>query len=887
MDAAIGMRVVIGMGVAKVMSAARAMQTTRSIALVMGLVCTSGPRMLIATAAAQDAPRVQQRPSPSRVDRSASSAAALEAAELVPERAKDARVRFGAWEQGDLDTPARAAEAAVAAWRWSEPALQDASVSAVLRARASLQQGAWDQALSALGDDASPRAVALRGRALAGAGRLDEARKAIEGLMHEPMPAVVRTEGQRELVLAKAEALEPWSVTGRVAPALYESIMEGLGAVRALDSTDWEALLAEARILDARHNRKEAWVALHQALAHHPRLVDAWLMKGTYLAAGVDQSDAFTIADAIDEFSPECAASALLRARASLERGDLDAVRPALDGVQSRAAAQPVALSLRAALAALRFDDAGMAQVLADADRAAPGSPTVALEAGRVLSRKRLYEVAAALLMDASRRAPEWSDPLMELGMLDMQSGQDARALSALEGAVERDPFNAAATLSLRLVRDTQPWPVREGKHFTLRSQPGIDDAMAAGMLEQLDAMHEEVCGFLGHEPPTRTRIDLMPDHEWFGVRLTGLPAIHTVAACTGPVIAMEVPMEGSRKLHMGLFDWLDVVRHEYVHSVTLSQTRNRIPHWLTEALAVDAQHKKRDFDDYLLLATVLREQKMFDFDSMLAGFVRPAKSTDRSQAYAQSHWWVQFIRATWGDDALRRMLGLYATGATESEALSQALDVTKAEFIERFTPWAQAQVAAWGLSPSPSMEELLGKDRTAPISDKELELLLNTHPTHPDLLELAIRRRTDRGESDAPEVIALLERYTAARPVDPFPHRKLAEVYLIMGEDEKAVPHLEYLDSVTDKENFHAIELARIARSAGDGARAGRHIERAVRINPFDPPLRELAAATQMQAGDLDAARTHIVALGLLEPDRAQHAKRLERIDQLISARK
>lgn len=97
-------------------------------------------------------------------------------------------------------------------------------------------------------------------------------------------------------------------------------------------------------------------------------------------------------------------------------------------------------------------------------------------------------------------------------------------------------------------------------------------------------------------------------------------------------------------------------------------------------------------------------------------------------------------------------------------------------------------------------------------------------------------------------------------------------------------MPHLERLDAVTDRENSYAIELARIARAAGDGPRAGTHIERAVRINPFDPSLRELAAATQLEAGNMAAARVHVVALGILEPTREQHKRRLARLDELMA---
>ena len=861
----------------------RASSAVRSMASLARGVWLAG--LLVTGAAhAQDAAPPARRADPMVIPRSAASRAALDAKAATPDAMKDLRVRYGAWEQGDLDTPLRAAEAAVWAWRWDEPALADPSVPAVLRARALLQQGAWDRAIAALADDASRRATALRGLAQAGAGRLAESRTALEPLMAEPMPAVVRTQGQRELVLAKAEALEAWSMTGRVAPQLYEAVIEALGAARALDRTDWEAMLLEARILASRHNRADAWKALADALSQHPRLAEAWRMRGELSAGALERADAVAIADGIDAFSPACAAAALLRARTALMQDDADGAEPMLRQVLAAAPTQPDALAYLAAMHAVRFRPEAMEQALADADRAAPGSPHAPLVVGAMLSRRRQYEDAAVLLRRAWDRAPEWSEPPMELGLMDMQSGEDARALEALRAAVERDPFNVGATLSLRLLEDMAPWPVREGRHFTLRSQPGIDDAMADGMLAQLDAMHEEICAQLGHQPSRRTRIELMPDHEWFGVRLTGLPAIHTIAACTGPVIAMEVPREGSRKKHLGLFDWLDVVRHEYVHTVTLSQTRNRIPHWMTEAIAVDLQHKRRDYKECQMLAAALEGGTLFDFDSILLAFVRPVKPTDRAQAYAQGHWWVEFIRATWGDDALRRMLALYAEGATESQALAQVLDVSKEQFLERFTPWARTQVKAWGLAPEPPPDALLGKDRVEPVSDKELDLLLRSHPEHPDLLELAVRRRTERGEGDAPEVIELLERLCRARPVDPFPHRKLAEVALLSGRDAEAVPHLERLDAVTDRENSYAIELSRIARAAGDGARAGNHIERAVRINPFDPSLRELAAATQIEAGNLAAARVHVVALGILEPDREQHKRRLVRLDELIA---
>jgi len=55
------------------------------------------------------------------------------------------------------------------------------------------------------------------------------------------------------------------------------------------------------------------------------------------------------------------------------------------------------------------------------------------------------------------------------------------------------------------------------------------------------------------------------------------------------------------------------------------------------------------------------------------------------------------------------------------------------------------------------------------------------------------------------------------------------------------------------------------------------------VRIDPYDATLRELAAATAIESGRLEDARFHLRALTLIEPDRPQHALRLERLDAMI----
>lgn len=94
---------------------------------------------------------------------------------------------------------------------------------------------------------------------------------------------------------------------------------------------------------------------------------------------------------------------------------------------------------------------------------------------------------------------------------------------------------------------------------------------------------------------------------------------------------------------------------------------------------------------------------------------------------------------------------------------------------------------------------------------------------------------------------------------------------------------HLRELDLRADKDNIYALAIARNRRAAGDRAAAMSAAERAVRMNPFDASVRELAAAIAVEAGQLPAARVHIKALTALEPDREIHRRRLERVDELL----
>jgi predicted Zn-dependent protease len=873
----------------------------------------------------------------------APSPAVLEAAAaayLTADERSDFRVRHGLYDDLDLSTAARRAAVAIERARYLDPALADPSVPAALRA----------EALARMGDDAAVlRAtlgatdgatelplLALRATSLARLGKRDEAL----ALVNAAAVGDALTESRRVDDVLAAVDLRALAIRLDAANAgEYPALLRALGRARdTLDRLDPRIRLREAQLLAERNARSEAAKALQETLALAPRSADAWYELGQLALGGFDFVGATRAAAALRRIDPMHPYAAFLEVRARLMSDDAAGAREILAPVALRADRPREALAMRAATEAARYDFDAMRATLAECDAREPGSADALLAAGRQLVFDRQYEEARATLELAAAREPAWAAPRTELGLLSMQDGREARAVEDLRLAVALDPHDERALFTLKLAEQLAAWNRIETRHFIIRHPEG-DAALVAELLAGvLDRMHEEVCGRLRHEPSQKTLIDVMPDHRSFGVRITGLPRIHTIAVCTGPTIAIEIPKEGARDKHLGLFDPLAVLRHEYTHTVTLSMTRNRIPHWLTEAVAVALEDTPRTFENCQLLADAWRKGRLFDLDAINWAFIRPETPTDRPQAYAQGRWMVEYMEKRYGWDAIRSLLNSYAEGITEDTAMRRAFGVSREEFHGEFLAWAADEVRAWGLDPQPSLRDLAlelvsgddaaekkmadaesarlaavagawadaigrpgstrfkleGRQWPPPpmppvtLDDATTRAFLARHPDHPDLVEILLRRAQEKSGNEAQETRALLERYAALRPVDPFPHRVWARLAtgsgdLAAGGDDDALKHLHELDVRADKDNIYALAIARNRRAAGDLPGSLNAAERAVRMNPFDASVREMAAAIAIEAGQLPAARVHVKALTVLEPDRDIHRRRLERVDQLL----
>lgn len=807
------------------------------------------------------------------------------------------RTEHGAWTETELSDPVLAARAAVIAGAWDHPALDDESADPLDRAEAALRRGDPASALTLLGDDGQIRAQRVRGEALETLGRADEAAES-----YARAAAIPRAPSgdEPESVRAAMDLLRlrgPGALNLPDAETAHRALLDRITRARDADRMDWRARLVEAELLYARHNRAEAMAAAREALRLNPRSAGAMRLIGELAVDGFDFDTAGAVADRIDQTAAlgaeprPTADAASIRARGALRRRDPEGAEAAIDPVLARLPDHRELRAIEAAATAAGYRVGGTERLLEDFDALSPGSPTALMWVGSTLAEARQYDLADGYLARAIERAPFWSHPRLQRGLMLVQAGEDAAAIDQLQRALALDPFDVRAQNSLTLVRELATYRTIETEHFIVRYRDGIDAALAPEMSEALERMVERVCsdapGGSDHVPDRKTIVELMPNHEWFAVRIGGMPSIHTMAASTGPVIAIESPQLGPR-FTVGPFDWRRVMQHEYTHTVNLARTRNRVIHWMTEANAVFNEDAPRDMRTWRQLAAAQAAGRLFDLEAINIAFVRPRNPGDRGLAYAQGAWMFEFLIDRWGADAPRDIMDLSAAGRSGPEAFEEALALTPASFLDEFLKWARAQLVAEGLAlPDgvPGAVELITQHTGTAPKDRPDEALIDTllreHPDHPELLEIKVGFALARAEERLnAEQIGLLERVMEVRPSDDAPHRRLARHHLAAEDFEeraRAVPHLEFLDAREINSPAYAAELANLYAQLGRPADALAKADRAATIAPFDANQREQAARMALIAGDSAAARRHLTALTIIEPDRPIHRRRLE----------
>ncbi len=867
------------------------------VILTTASLCIAQP-----TAPADSPMNAAQEVMPAIVDRA-------NAAYLSEDERADFAIEHGLWNDDHLSDPGRLARAALIAGAYEHPALMSQDAQPLDRAISALMRGQPEDGLRLLDEpiaDSQLARLTIRARCMTMLGRTGDAIEELEGL--ESILESSTINNATELGYGVRGLMHLYSIRAMQADAgtVYKQLNTLIAHGRdTIDQLNPEIRMVEAELLYEHHNAQAARDAAIEVLKRNPKHALAFSLLGRIAVDQFDLDQADRIANQLDTIAGSIAGaqspsilSAQIRARAALRHRDPIGAEHAIDPVLARVPNQRDLLALEAAASAGAFRESSTERLLAAYNELSPDQPDALMLVGTTLAEARQYEQGEEMLHRAIALAPHWGTPRLELGLMLIQSGDDTGAKKTLERAIKLDPFNLRAQNSLTLVRELMGFETIETEHFVLRFQSGIDRVLAEEMPPTLEEIYRRVTGGLpggtDHEPGTKTRIEIMPNHEFFSVRITGMPSIHTMAASTGPIIAMESPRDTNGSF-AGSYDWARVFQHEFTHSANLSRTRNRIIHWMTEANAVYNEDAPRSSRTWSMLTSAFTANRLFDLEEINEAFVRPKREGDRSLAYAQGAWMYEFIIERFGPDAPLKIMDASTAGRTPTEAFVESLGVSPDEFYQDFLVWGEAQLIELSLvfeegSAHLPLSELLPDAPSNPsrIPAETINTLLIDHPEHPQLLRVKFAQLLSTGKARLDgSTIESIQRFIRISPTDEVPHRLLARHYLASDDADTrgaALEHLIFLDDREVHSSAYADQIALLAAQRSDLNTARRYAQLAVRRSPFNPHYREQGARIAILTGDYELAARHIEALIKLEPDQPIHAQRLEALNALRS---
>jgi tetratricopeptide (TPR) repeat protein len=413
-----------------------------------------------------------------------------------------------------------------------------------------------------------------------------------------------------------------------------------------------------------------------------------------------------------------------------------------------------------------------------------------------------------------------------------------------------------------------------ETEHYSVLVLPGQDKILGQYMAKFLEQSHEGLVKRFGFEPPGKTKIEVLKDHMWFSGRTTALPFIPTVGACTGKVVALASPKTSPKP-----YNWSRVLAHEVTHVITLQQTQFNIPHWYTEALAVESEGTPRPQPWNTMLLERVPRRKLLNLDTINLGFIRPKEPEERQLAYCQAQLYAQYMVDRFGEDANIRMLDAYRRGLTTDRAIPACFGVDKADFEKGYLEFLDRVVG--------TIRARVEDEEKIPFS--RLTRQVAEKPDDPDLnARMAYEHFARR---DYRQANPFADRALKLRPHHPLASYVKARVLLAIGYNDQA---LEVLEPALDPErpNERVVDLlAELKMKAGDLDEAERLYELARKDDPYhskwiaglarvhlrqgdkEKLLADLARLAENDADDLDVRRT--LAQQHLELGHAEEAER------------
>ena len=674
-------------------------------------------------------------------------------------------------------------------------------------------------------------------------------------------------------------------------------------AVDALkaDKTFWQAHLASGRLLLEKYNKAQGRPELKAALAINPNAVDVHVELAKSAIGEYDWDEVEEEANRALAIAPHTPGALQALAHAKLYFRDFEAADKLLTEALEVNPLDSDSLALQATLrmlqdgwpeptrwkhlishldhiADLELDEPTRCeQILIDVAKRNPKPGNFLGSLAEIVDMFRQHGVTEPLLKQAIALMPQLSQPKNVLGQIYMQTGQIDEARKTLDEAFKADPYHVRVSNMRKVIKVLDDYESVQTDHFVVRADGKLDKLLARYMAEYLEEVYPELTSLFGYEPESRTQIEIyntakgLSGHQWFSARMVGLPWVQTIGASTGMIIAMQSPGSMERPLN-----WARVLKHEFVHILTLQQSKFNIPHWYTEALAVRSEGYPRPVEWNTLLLDRVPKGELKNLDNLSMGFVRAGNQDNWNFAYCQSVLYAEYMAERFGEESLGKLLDAFRRNLTTDQAIPKVFGVDKADFEKGYREYLDKVVSGLRKSedeadPKPSqIEKAYEKNKSDPkaaANYAKLMLLIKKRDEAKKIAEEVLKK--DPSQPVAATVMAILllrdDKFDeAASVLEPaldkvHPNKNVVELLMKVRLKQKQ-PEEAFSLSELGKQHFPYESdwwkgTAAAAKLTGATETRRAALETLVQIESDDPAPRKALAELALSEGNFDAA--------------------------------
>ena len=290
-----------------------------------------------------------------------------------------------------------------------------------------------------------------------------------------------------------------------------------------------------------------------------------------------------------------------------------------------------------------------------------------ALEQGDVARAVELFEQCVADEPTREVYASNLSEALVRLARAEEERGEVAPAVDHLGRAIELAPAREDVAVLQRILErwkrelelGQDDW-TEGSSRFELSFDTDRADILhhSHEVLEHLERSYDDLFAWFQVDPfgTTPVRVVLYDSKDFD--RLTGL-GDWAGGVFDGVVrVSVDDLLAGDQ--------WRAVLVHELVHAFVNGIAGAKVPGWLNEGLAQLLENRPRLVAD---LRARLTASSVFPLERLGGSLASWEDTAAIGRAYAESLVFVAHLRATFGDEALRRMLLGLAQGQSVDEA--------------------------------------------------------------------------------------------------------------------------------------------------------------------------------------------------------------------------